>query len=261
MGVSEGQPGCRTGPGSLESSMHARDLHLSIFHPKELWESISVCWQLLDLCIRRMRYRGRCCKANPKGHPKDGLHWVNLPAWCCLVPCCIGSAIAQLYSIPCCVLPHGHEGIPSSYNPIILLRTRWRWELQSPLWAVGPEEIQQNEPVPQRRDKRAASCLPRAFLGERGKMSDFKGKNPREKLPGCFFFFLFFFWLFFSSFALLLCVAVRRTRSPAPARGWSRLYINSQPDVACGLGSDRSALKLENASGRGCPLGMVPECS
>lgn len=67
------------------------------------------------------------------------------------------------------------------------------------------------------------------------------GRNIQAVFLACFFF------------ALLLCVAVRRTSSPAPARGWSWLYINSQQDVACSLGSDRSALKLENTTGRGVP--------
>lgn len=143
--------------------------------------------------------------------------------------CCIGSAIAQLYCIPRCVLPQGQEGIPSS-----------------------TEEMLRKDPVLQRRDKWAASCLPRVFLRERfperGKMSDFKGKNPWEKLPGCFL-------AFFCTSALCSDAggAVRRTRSSAPARRWSRLYINSQRDVARGLESDRSAWKLENAVGRGVP--------
>lgn len=59
-----------------------------------------------------------------------------------------------------------------------------------------------------------------------------KGKNPWEKLLGCFFGFFFF------TFALR---GREKDALSCSARGWSQLYINSQRDAACGLRSDRSA--------------------
>lgn len=83
-------------------------------------------------------------------------------------------------------------------------------------------------------------------------MSDFKGEKPMGETSRLFF------WLFF--FSLLLCVAVRRMRSPALLAG-GRSFILTHSEtlrVACGV---TDLPQIRKCRGEGCPLGTLLECS